>query len=69
MAEGNCHLEWGRQLLVGMLIDFPTVAGWDQLPARSSVGASVRDALQRGASWSPLILRHDAIQDLSSVVT
>lgn len=73
-VEGNCHLKLGRQLLMGMMIDFPTVAGWDQLHASSSVGASVRDILQRGVShqmenWSPLILWHDAIRDLSSVVT
>lgn len=49
--EGNCHLRLRRQLLVGMMIDFPTVAGWDQLPASSSVGASLRDTLQRGASY------------------
>lgn len=35
---------------MGMMIDFPVVEGWGQLKASSSVGAFVRDTLQRGVN-------------------
>lgn len=49
-VEGSLIWSWGMPILMGMMIDFPIVEGWGPLKTSSSVGASVRDTLQRGVN-------------------